>query len=1668
LKIELWEGGLLAHEVKALESIERHFEVKSTKSTSKKARGNSSLQEQLLSKGLKQTNENSGMFPWKGYAGFRLVEKGKEGEFDLLIVTHCNVIVVELKDWNHGKITARGNKWYLGNKDMGKSPVEVTRNKKFLIEKKLNKYRKRFSNQGYMPRVYFLVVMTGNADFSQLPEPQLEHTMALSDFLAFKNEHAFNKFFHPHPDAKVLNQDFPIFDELFDRNLVPPKQISINGYTSIEEIFEHPDKVYKEFEAVSESTSKDTALMRLWNFDNVQSRKSKTDIGRYEIVSREREVLSFIKNSNLDLYNHCLNSLVAIQKEQVNAQYSELYELKPGHLRFNEFVGRFVINFVESDRIKLVKLLLSKFADLHEVKIAHRDIGDHSIWMSPSKDVALSNFISAYHQPQGTVGDHIDILSVAGSAPFNMPVNQMTTPYQIDVYTLAVMAWHILNAERISTKSLLRFAETIDSDDKWYTKVIRSALAQTYTNATDMYSAFTNAEPQVEINLDFDESVLDPYKRPINIARHYPEDDGFIVETDEKEVYHSNGMLVKSWLGISYSNDKPQLGYQLLQFLERISKLQSIAPPYLPRIFEYGLSMKSSALFMVSDIAPGKHCNEIDPGEQNLTIVKKLISAVEHLHSLHLTHGDLHPGNVLIDIEEDLKLIDIPDFRLGSDEIKNNKYSPDNIDHCTAYERDNFAVMRMSVELLGLEWGQPSDILAEIAEVVQVELNDSDYGFKSLERFRDSLNISDDEIEFINISVRGNFEPLEILPDNGSLYVDVCRNDRDHSQVKVELFGVGGRITLIFMPNEGRFKLGFAPRNQSDVSRRQRDSSKFEVPFGLRVTSTEYSNLRDLEVELVDLDGFQRAISLALAEPSDSVVVTPSDSLLSLESDESLELTPVAESTDTNSLKSINITTKDLWKRILETEAESHPYIELVSEAESVDNHDNHDDQVILNHDSEVDPLASFKKNDVIEVIKVREDSERIVGIVDLKKSDLKEVRLMKISHAAKSLQDGDVVFFRTKQDKASYEKRKDALERILEKESTVAELVEYFEPDSIKSPIKYGIELTDADFARYNRKDDHGNEISLNLQQRQAFQQLLDNGPLSLLQGPPGTGKTEFIAAFVHYLVEKQGAERILMVSQSHEAVNTAAERVRKHCLRLKTPLDVVRFSNRDNNVSDGLKDVYSQSLIDERRALFIAESSSRLAGLSQSLGFDKTFLVDASKLELTIIRQVDNLIALKASIDSKDTNKEDVNGFKKAYQNLYEHVHSQALKLLGFDIEATDLCDIPDKLWGCLTSSYAITPNESRRAKALCSISRDMLEVLESERVNYDEFFARSRHLVTGTCVGIGQRHIGINQNQYDWVIIDEAARSIASELAIAMQAGKRVLLVGDHHQLPPLYTKPHKRALARKLGVVSNDVDLDELLQSDFARAFESDYGEKAGATLLTQYRMAEPISNLVSDCFYEGKLKTGEREIPSAYGTLPQAMGSFVSWLDTASLGKAAHHQKDPKGSSIANNAEVDAIIKLLKLMEADEELLLNLRRIVDDGEPAIGVICMYAEQKKRLRRKFVEQHWDEAFKSLVRIDTVDSYQGKENRIVIVSITRSIGDQSTGFLRSPNRINVALSRAMDRLVIVGNSNMWRGKNHEMPLGRVLEYVESRSVMKDGNYAIVEAKKLPVVSK
>jgi hypothetical protein len=123
-------------------------------------------------------------------------------------------------------------------------------------------------------------------------------------------------------------------------------------------------------------------------------------------------------------------------------------------------------------------------------------------------------------------------------------------------------------------------------------------------------------------------------------------------------------------------------------------------------------------------------------------------------------------------------------------------------------------------------------------------------------------------------------------------------------------------------------------------------------------------------------------------------------------------------------------------------------------------------------------------------------------------------------------------------------------------------------------------------------------------------------------------------------------------------------------------------------------------------------------------------------------------------------------------------------------------------------------------------------------------------------------------------------------------------------------------------------------------------------------------------------------------------------------------------------------------------------------LAKDEEQTIGVICMYKKQRE-LERRFAQQPFDPAFRRTVKIDTVDSYQGKENAIVILSLVRANGHFEAGHVRSPHRCNVAISRARERLFIIGNTMMWRDKRCRSPMRSVIDQIDRD---RTGNAAVV----------
>jgi superfamily I DNA and/or RNA helicase len=310
---------------------------------------------------------------------------------------------------------------------------------------------------------------------------------------------------------------------------------------------------------------------------------------------------------------------------------------------------------------------------------------------------------------------------------------------------------------------------------------------------------------------------------------------------------------------------------------------------------------------------------------------------------------------------------------------------------------------------------------------------------------------------------------------------------------------------------------------------------------------------------------------------------------------------------------------------------------------------------------------------------------------------------------------------------------------------------------------------------------------------------------------------------------------------------------------------------------------------------------------------------------------------------------------------------------------------------------------------------------------------------------------------QNIFDWVIIDEAGRAAPSELAVAMQAGHRILLVGDHLQLPPTFSDQVRQAVRERYGVEDDSA----LLRSDFERLFNSAYGQQVVTTLLSQYRMAPDIGELVSECFYGGKLETGRGFPPEYYDLLPVHLSRQVTWVDTSTLGRRGYEQQNEARDETWNTAEAHVVMALLRQIVESDEFMTFLAEDLKPQEPPIGIICMYGKQRSLIDKLKAEAPWLGSLRRLVKVDTVDSYQGKENRIVILSTVRNNPEGRIGFLRSPNRVNVAMSRAMERLFVVGASKLWQGRHAEKPLGRVFKYTEQLAAQ--GRAVVLPAQQL-----
>ncbi|MBK6952057.1 MAG: AAA family ATPase [Crocinitomicaceae bacterium] len=280
-----------------------------------------------------------------------------------------------------------------------------------------------------------------------------------------------------------------------------------------------------------------------------------------------------------------------------------------------------------------------------------------------------------------------------------------------------------------------------------------------------------------------------------------------------------------------------------------------------------------------------------------------------------------------------------------------------------------------------------------------------------------------------------------------------------------------------------------------------------------------------------------------------------------------------------------------------------------------------------------------------------------------------------------------------------------------------------------------------------------------------------------------------------------------------------------------------------------------------------------------------------------------------------------------------------------------------------------------ERRQLKAdLKAIQKDIREIEKRIR----EFTVEKAAIISGTIIGLQSDEL--NRQKFDVVIVDEAGQALEPAIWSIARSGDKLIMAGDPFQLPPT--------------LFSNNAQKSELGVSLIERAMERNHP----TTLLdTQYRMHDSIMQFSNHKFYQDKLISAPQVKDRK---LEDDDFSPFEFIDTAGCG---NEESFDQSGGIFNSGEASTLIKRLSEFAGTSK--------------SIGVISPYRKQVTFLREQIEDLS--------ITVQTIDSFQGQERDIILISLVRSNDNQQIGFLSDYRRMNVAMTRAKLKLIIIGDS-------------------------------------------
>ena len=571
----------------------------------------------------------------------------------------------------------------------------------------------------------------------------------------------------------------------------------------------------------------------------------------------------------------------------------------------------------------------------------------------------------------------------------------------------------------------------------------------------------------------------------------------------------------------------------------------------------------------------------------------------------------------------------------------------------------------------------------------------------------------------------------------------------------------------------------------------------------------------------------------------------------------------------------------------------------------------------------------------------------------------------------------------------------------------------------------------------------------------KETVRKAVSSNELFLVQGPPGTGKTTVIAEIILQVLKRDANARVLMSSQSNVAVDHVLAKVAEaaNAAGIASP-EMVRLG-RLEKVADELwtVDGRSEAMREDIQAscgavleeLNAAERKARASAGMALASADTEGGVYASVASLLADAR-----AMMAELKECERQREMVeqgrgrgimrslvaDALEDARQRVKDRL-DELINLLSLPVaySGENEEEVLEAIVKTTTAPRIAEGDESSgvaevsRVQGIGQVVREWM-VIAGRTNDFRRLIIEQSNVVGATCSFSGVREL--EDARFEWAIIDEAGRATVPEVLIPIVKAERAILVGDERQLPPMV----EGMMGREIDNISGDHRLEtSLFQSLVEQAEEGGHGHLT--SLRTQYRMHPAIGNLIGDVFYEGRLENGvDRDARPDHGWMPAP----VTWLSTSEL---PDRRETRQGPSYANRAEAEAILERLRDFE-------NMRRAAGwERQLEVGIISGYQGQVEQLNRLISPEDHNRWQSLRIEIATVDAFQGRECDVVVYSTVRSNRDGRIGFLGDQRRVNVALSRARDLLVIVGDDRMMHSASvtgNYNPFERVIDHMRS----------------------